>query len=154
MKNKLFKSDWFFGLIVVLIFLLLASSTPMQSLERVAYDFGVRATERSPDPNISIIAIDDESIANIGRWPWSRDIHAQLIEMLNVAGASDSAATTKTTGPELDKEVLDEISVMLSQSWAPEVKAILTALEKDREKRYQTGNEMAVDLRMCAATVA
>ena len=34
---------------------------------------------RSPLDNIVIISIDDESINKIGRWPWDRDIFADLI---------------------------------------------------------------------------
>ncbi len=29
-----------------------------------------------------MIAIDDQSIANLGRWPWPREIHAQLLNVL------------------------------------------------------------------------
>ena len=36
--------------------------------------------------HIAIIAIDDQSIANIGRWPWSREVHAEMIDKLAAAG--------------------------------------------------------------------
>ncbi len=118
MKSAFFKSDWFFGLLVVLVFLLLAPSTQMRSLERVAYDFGVRASERDPDPNIAVIAIDDESIANIGRWPWSRDIHAQLIQMLSEAGAKEIAYTVFFLEPQPDPgaDFVRELEEQLTQS--------------------------------------
>ena len=41
---------------------------------------GVRATTRAPSDRIAVIAIDDTSIANIGRWPWSRDVHARMTD--------------------------------------------------------------------------
>lgn len=31
-----------------------------------------------------MIAINDQSIANIGRWPWSHNVHAKMIEKLSV----------------------------------------------------------------------
>lgn len=31
-----------------------------------------------------MIAINDQSIANIGRWPWSHGVHAKMIEKLSV----------------------------------------------------------------------
>ena len=34
-------------------------------------------------PDIVIIAIDDASIAAIGRWPWRRALHAQLLQQLS-----------------------------------------------------------------------
>lgn len=35
--------------------------------------------------DIVIIAIDEESLSHLGRWPWSRKIHAELIEKLTLA---------------------------------------------------------------------
>jgi len=86
MKNKLFwKADWFVGSVVVLIFLFGANSDLMQSLERKAYDVGVSATTRVPSDKIAVIAIDDQSIANLGRWPWPRAIHAEMLDTLSAA---------------------------------------------------------------------
>lgn len=39
-----------------------------------------------PDDQIVIIAIDEKSLQTIGRWPWSRRIHAELIDRLRQAG--------------------------------------------------------------------
>ena len=38
---------------------------------------------RSANKNIVIIAIDDKSINKIGRWPWDRKVHAELLEKLS-----------------------------------------------------------------------
>jgi adenylate cyclase len=43
---------------------------------------------RPSDPNIVIVAIDDASLAAIGRWPWPRSVHADLISRLSAAGAA------------------------------------------------------------------
>ncbi len=37
---------------------------------------------REPSSDIVIIAIDDVSIQSIGRWPWRRTVHAELLEKL------------------------------------------------------------------------
>jgi len=84
-KGDLWKSDWFFGLVVSLLFFIFAypfRSDLLESLDRKAYDMGVRASSKAPNDKIAIIAIDDESIANIGRWPWSRDVHAKMTDLL------------------------------------------------------------------------
>ena len=60
--------DWFLGLAVAIVLFLFAGSDLIQSLERKAYDMGVRATDRTPSDRISVIAIDDASIQNIGRF--------------------------------------------------------------------------------------
>src|SRR5690349_4567428 len=37
---------------------------------------------RQADPDVAIIAIDDKSLGALHQWPWSRRVHAQLIETL------------------------------------------------------------------------
>ena len=42
---------------------------------------------RDVDPSIVIVAIDDASLTEIGRWPWSRRVHAELIDRFREGGA-------------------------------------------------------------------
>ena len=86
-KTAFWKADWFLGLIVAVVLLVASGSDFIQSLERQAYDLGVRASSHAPSQRVAVIAIDDQSIANIGRWPWPREIHAQMISSLKQAGA-------------------------------------------------------------------
>ncbi|MFA6446978.1 MAG: adenylate/guanylate cyclase domain-containing protein [Patescibacteria group bacterium] len=37
------------------------------------------------DPRVVIIAIDDAAMARLGRWPWARSVHAQVIEKISQA---------------------------------------------------------------------
>ena len=75
MKNAFWKADWFFGLVVAIVLLAVAQTTGfVPGLERWAYDQGVRMTSKSPSDKVAVIAIDDQSIANIGRWPWNREV--------------------------------------------------------------------------------
>ena len=76
MKTAAFwTKDWFLGLAVAIVLFLFAGSDLIQSLERKAYDMGVRATDRTPSDRIAVIAIDDETTQDIGRSPWLRDVH-------------------------------------------------------------------------------
>ncbi len=34
----------------------------------------------APDPRVIVLAVDDQSLSEIGRWPWSRDLFARLID--------------------------------------------------------------------------
>jgi serine/threonine-protein kinase len=120
MKNGVFKSDWFNGLVIILIFLIFAGSDFIASIERSAYDFGVRSSSRIPSDKIAIIAIDDQSIDNIGRWPWPRDIHAQIHDILTEGGAKAIGQTVFFSEPQLDpglqfirelKQALEESSI-------------------------------------------
>ena len=44
---------------------------------------------RQASGNVVLVAIDSPSIEKIGVWPWPRRLHAELIDMLESAGASD-----------------------------------------------------------------
>ncbi|VAW52319.1 Protein kinase [hydrothermal vent metagenome] len=120
MKSGVFKSDWFTGLIITFIFLIFANSNFIASIETSAYDFAVRSSSRIASDKIAIIAIDDQSIENIGRWPWSRDIHAQMHDILNEGGAKAVGQTVFFSEPQIDpglqfirelKQVFEESSI-------------------------------------------
>jgi CHASE2 domain-containing sensor protein len=83
MNKKFWTSDWFLGLALLVAFLAASGSGWMEAMERSAYDFAMRINDRSAGDRVAVIAIDDESIANIGRWPWSREIHAEMIGLLS-----------------------------------------------------------------------
>ena len=102
MKSGFWKTDWFLGLVVVVLMLFAGSSDLLQSLERKAYDMGVQATSRTPSDRIAVIAIDDTSIANIGRWPWSREVHAKMTDLLAGAKAKVIGNLVFFTEPQLD----------------------------------------------------
>src|SRR5688572_31043245 len=51
------------------------------------YDRVMRATPATPASDVTVVAIDDVSIAKLGAWPWPRDVHASLIGHLTSAGA-------------------------------------------------------------------
>jgi len=88
-QGAFWKSDWFIGMVVTVLFLLayLTGFGPLRSLEYQAYDMGVRASAHAPDDRIVILAIDDDSIDRIGRWPWSRTVIGNMISKLSEAGA-------------------------------------------------------------------
>jgi serine/threonine-protein kinase len=103
MRNGVLKSDWFTGLIITFIFLILSLSFNfIASIERNAYDFGVKSSSRIASDKIAIIAIDDASITSIGRWPWSRDIHAQMHDILADGDVKVIGQTVFFPEPQLD----------------------------------------------------
>lgn len=96
LKEKLWTRDWFAALVFALAFAILAYGVfadSFQSLERHTYDLGVRSRERAPSDRIAVVAIDDESIRNLGRWPWPRTLQAQLLDKLHAGGARVVANT-------------------------------------------------------------
>ena len=106
MKTRFWSSDWFAGLLITIVVVIFSSAAPFQSLERAFYDWGVRSTDRSPSEKIAVIAIDDESINNLGRWPWPRDLHAELINRLTQGGAKVIGQTVFFLEPQIDPGTL------------------------------------------------
>ena len=77
-----------------------------KTLETKAYDWGVQATTKQPSDKIAVIAIDDASIGNMGRWPWPRDIHAAMIDKLAGAKAKVIGSTVFYFEPQQDPGLL------------------------------------------------
>lgn len=107
MKEAFWKSDRFVGLVISLVFLVLwwGANPLLEGLEGSAYDLGVSLSSREESgrkDDIAIIAIDDQSIQNIGRWPWPRDVQATMIERLTEAGAKTIASTVFFSEPQTD----------------------------------------------------
>jgi serine/threonine-protein kinase len=96
------KSDWFVGLLVSVALFALGGGSLLQSLERKAYDLGMGMAVREPSDRIAVIAIDKQSLDNIGRWPWSREIFAEMIEKLTTAKAKVIATTVLFSEPQRD----------------------------------------------------
>lgn len=97
------RADWFAGVAVVLAVVGLHVSTDfIGTLERRFYDFSSTSTSRQPSDRIAVIAIDDQSISNIGRWPWPRDVHAKMIDTLAAAKAKTIVHTAFFFEPQTD----------------------------------------------------
>ena len=61
----------------------------LEAFEAKTYDLRFKALRGAipPDPDIAIIAIDDKSITELGRFPWTRIEYARLLDKLSDAGA-------------------------------------------------------------------
>ena len=102
-SGAFWKADWFAGVAIVVAVIALNLATDfIGTLERRFYDFSSTTTSRQPSDRIAVIAIDDQSIANLGRWPWSRDIHAKLIDKLAAAKAKTIVHTVFFSEPQVD----------------------------------------------------
>jgi len=87
--SNFWKSDWFVGVLITLLFLAahFTGFSPLRTLEYQAYDLGVSASQHPADNKIVILAIDDDSIDRVGRWPWPRTTIADMITKVAEAGA-------------------------------------------------------------------
>jgi adenylate cyclase len=76
------------ALLAPLLALVFAEARVGRTLERRVYDgwFTLRGTQPRP-PEVVLVAIDTDSEASLGRYPWSRAWHARLLRNLHRAGA-------------------------------------------------------------------
>ena len=71
---------------VALAILLLSSTTYFSELNDRAYDWTLRiAGEMKPASPVTIVAIDEESLDQIGKWPWNWEKLAQLLDTVQNA---------------------------------------------------------------------
>src|SRR3954466_3728349 len=146
MKSAFWKTDWFFGLMVVAVIALFNQfSNLIANLEQKAYDVGVQTSSRAPSERIAVIAIDDASVNNIGRWPWSRDKHAKMIDLLAAAKAKVIGHTVFFFEPE-NPEINQTIQKLLEAAPKPadgaEASLLVTTL-KEAEQRFKTDAALA-----------
>jgi serine/threonine protein kinase/CHASE2 domain-containing sensor protein len=145
MKSGFLKSDWFLGLVVVVVMLALSGSDLLQGLERKAYDIGVTASTRTPSERIAVIAIDDASIANIGRWPWPRDVMAKMIDLLAAAQAKVIGNTVLFSEPQVDPGYRYIAKALELAQGGPGAagNAQMVALLKEAEQALNTDRKLA-----------
>ncbi|BDU22123.1 CHASE2 domain-containing protein [Dyella sp. GSA-30] len=74
---------WFAGISAVT---LLMASGIAERADDALYDFHMRYWSYPASDNVVIVAIDPQSLAKIGNWPWPRSVHAKLIDRLTSAG--------------------------------------------------------------------
>ncbi|MEO8121256.1 MAG: CHASE2 domain-containing protein, partial [Rhodoferax sp.] len=89
--------------VLIAVITLHATTDLIGVLERRFYDFASTSTSRQPSSQLAIIAIDAQSLASIGPWPWPRDIQSRLIDQLAAAKAKSIVYTDFVFEPESDR---------------------------------------------------
>src|SRR5574344_1626535 len=89
-KKNFFKQhlDIFIVIVVILVAGILGVSGSIDKIEYRVYDglLGIKPpTEQNPD--IMLVKIDDPALEEIGTWPWSRDILANVLVRMRELGA-------------------------------------------------------------------
>lgn len=64
----------------------LGCSRSLEHIDLALTDQLSRLSQQAVSPDIVIVAIDDKSLAEIGRWPWRRGFHAALLDRITAAG--------------------------------------------------------------------
>ena len=80
-------TPWTMGLILCALLLLIQASALPERLNLWLFDTVSTAVPATPSDDVAIVAVDELSLDRLGRWPWQRSIHAELIRKLDAAGA-------------------------------------------------------------------
>ncbi len=80
----------------------------LESVEFKAYDLRAKLRQNlNPPPEIVLVAIDDDSIAQIGRWPWPRTRMAAVVDKLKAAGPKVIGLNILFSEPEQNQGLLE-----------------------------------------------
>ena len=148
-RGRFWRADWFVGVAVTLVVLALNQATDaVGTLERRFYDFGVTSSSRHPSDRIAVIAIDDQSIANIGRWPWPRDVHAQMIDKLAAAKAKTIVYDVFFSEPQIDRGLvfIRKIKEALGSTEGAPPNAAVATLVGQAEETLDTDAKLAASI--------
>lgn len=82
-RSRPYLREWLVLTLAMLVLVGLASSrASLQRLDHLVHDLGSRLLARPAAPDIVLVAIDDRSLSAIGRWPWRRALHAELLDQI------------------------------------------------------------------------
>jgi CHASE2 domain-containing sensor protein/predicted Ser/Thr protein kinase len=148
-RGQFWRKDWFVAVLVVVAVIVLDRATDtVETLERRFYDFASTSSGRQPSDRIAIIAIDDESIGNIGRWPWPRDVHAKMIDMLAAAKAKTIVNTVFFFEPQTDRGLvyIRKMKETLAQAEQNAVTEQLGKVISEAEFSLDTDSKLAASM--------
>ncbi len=87
---KKFSINDYFSTALILAFLvvLLQLTDILSRVDNLIYDVGQKLHLQPAPSDVVIVAIDENSLFQLGRWPWPRNVHADLIRRLKAEGAA------------------------------------------------------------------
>lgn len=140
--------DWIIGLIITALFCIFFYTKTgfLETIELKSYDLRMRLfPPAKASEEIAIVAIDDESVAKLGRWPWPRTRIAEVIQKISEAGAKVIGLNIIFSEPEeasgliairtLEKKFseLDLVKAKGGEEFLDEIKKIKQDLDRDEK---------------------
>lgn len=101
-------------------------------LDMSAYDATLSMVPRPAADEVVVVGIDDPSLAEMGRWPWRRSVHAALIERLSAAGARVIAFDVILHEPNPDDPEADQV---LADAIAASGRVVLPVVQASKGNR-------------------
>ncbi|MCF7789032.1 MAG: adenylate/guanylate cyclase domain-containing protein [Prosthecobacter sp.] len=106
-KTKLRSLRFEFLLLPLALLLALGFSATRlgEELENLTLDWRFQARAAADPPanaKVLVVGIDEDALAKLGRWPWSREVHAQLVTLLATRPPAAAAFDLLFTEPSAD----------------------------------------------------
>ncbi|MGG2201837.1 CHASE2 domain-containing protein [Paenibacillus validus] len=116
-KKEMSKSTVLFigNAIIILLGIVILASGWLKVLSNEIYMWNLKGTmSQQPHEDIVVIGIDEQSIKEVGPYPWDRKVYAQLIQKLEQGGAKviafDIELYTESDKPESDQALAEELA--------------------------------------------
>lgn len=151
-KIRFWQASWFPGLLITVLCLSMGWTELMSNLEWHAYGIGARISPKAlPKANLEIVAIDEASLQQLGKWPWPRSYHGIVIKNLNAGGARTVGLALPLHTPQSEFGVrrLDSMRDTYTGKYEKTVKDILFLARQ----RLDTDGALAASLRRSDNTV-
>ena len=89
MFKKLSLNDLVSSAVILLLLTIIVHSTGLLSrVDNLIFDIGQKLQQSPAPDDVIIVAIDENSLSQLGRWPWTRATHAKLINRLQQENAA------------------------------------------------------------------
>jgi CHASE2 domain-containing sensor protein/nitrogen-specific signal transduction histidine kinase len=100
---------WSTALWAVALTCVLSLTGLVSRLDNVIYDTGQQYASRAMPADVVLVTIDEQSLHSLGRWPWSRRLHAQLLDQLSQDGAKVIGLDVMFTEPQTEDPDADRL---------------------------------------------
>ncbi|MBF5003183.1 CHASE2 domain-containing protein [Diaphorobacter caeni] len=132
-RPQLQQREWSLLTVVLLCLVTwLCMTDALQRVDHLIHDVGGRLHAPEANRDIVIVAIDDRSIEAIGRWPWRRALHAQLLDQITEQSPRAVGLDVLFSEPDADYPGDDTI---LSQAIARNGNVVLPIIRSTDETR-------------------
>lgn len=72
-------------LVLIVVGILLMFTAAKTAFDDFIYDLTLNVAEVQNEDHVVIIEVDDKSLAHLGAWPWSRSVHADLVNIVSLS---------------------------------------------------------------------
>jgi len=138
-----------FWIIILALTVVLIQGNWLWRLDNILYDAQLHVWSRPAPDDIVIISIDEESLGELGRWPWSRDVHARLIKQLTRENARAIAIDIIFSEPSTNNTAADR---KLAQAISQNARVVLPVLVEQSRNGGQLIETLPISILTQAAT--